>query len=627
MRAKYVKKLWYQDPNGSTPTAEPLPSQPSSTASSPSPANASTQGGILAVPGRVRAISKSQSIDSLYTQSMSSGASSAVPDRTLSRKSSTISSDSGSTTVSKSTDPSSTGSSPFNLAGSKQQQYQQQQQQQQYQQQQQHQQQQQYQQQHQLQQLQQQHTLSQNHNAHQQNSSQGSFDNFMGLVSNASGNTVNSGNGNSTNASVLGGQTFASTPAAVESSDPFSLMTNAFNKMGMDSAHTPAASTNGRQPLSQVPSHSTGNVFATMTSGVTQAPVASAMGSSDPFSLSIPRSPIQQQQQQPFSGNGAFQGQDSHANGTSLSGTKSFDDYLSTMNFGQQQLQQQSSGVSSLAVSPRATYNSTPSMSPTASFATTSASLSPQLAGTVNPFGIQQPPLQRAYTADYPQSSAGSGQQSNPFAMFANQQQPQQQPTSYPQPAFADPFNLHTVKARQQPQQDYFSTPGLNSQASLSPNPFMMTAGPTVQSPFEQHHQQQQFQQQQQQQYRPQPPAFTRSASETAHTFQHSSYLNNSNFSSMATPSSSIYESAFSMPGAPSKSMTLPTQASVPEPQSSNASMNDMFGQWMKPSPAVASSKYPSIDDLDPFSTSSSVTPAAASSTPMAYSNPFSLNM
>jgi hypothetical protein len=60
MRAKYVKKLWYQDPSGGSPTTAAITSAiPAPT----SPTTGSGSNGALAVPERVRAISKSQSID------------------------------------------------------------------------------------------------------------------------------------------------------------------------------------------------------------------------------------------------------------------------------------------------------------------------------------------------------------------------------------------------------------------------------------------------------------------------------------------------------------------------------------------------------------------------------------
>ncbi|KAG0276306.1 hypothetical protein BGZ96_003369, partial [Linnemannia gamsii] len=95
--------------------------------------------------------------------------------------------------------------------------------------------------------------------------------------------------------------------------------------------------------------------------------------------------------------------------------------------------------------------------------------------------------------------------------------------------------------------------------------------------------------------------------------------------STAGSSSSSIYESAFSMPGAPSRSMTVPATI-CHSGTGATGNMNDMFGQWMKSSPVAATSKYPSIDDLDPFSatlssSSSNAVPVSAAST-SAYSNP-----
>jgi hypothetical protein len=346
-----------------------------------------------------------------------------------------------------------------------------------------------------------------------------------------------------------------------------------------------------------------------------------------------------------------------------VGGAKSFDDYLSV--FGQgQQLQQQPTSQASVSTA-GSIYNSPASAFSVAASSTTT--LSPQSTGTANPFGLQQqqqqqqqqqPPqqLQRAFTADYISTNTGyhgngavsvgpasSGQQSNPFAMFAKQNQAQ--------PSFSDPFgNMNVPQQYQQQQQqqhqtDYFSTNGLGSSGTRSPNPFAMTSGgqqqgqsSALRSPFEQQ-QQQQLNQYQQQQQQSSQPAFLRSASESSYNFQNAFGTSSNNslaMGSTAAPSSSIYESAFSMPGAPSRSMTVPTtigHSGVGVGAGGGAgNMNDMFGQWMKPSPVAATSKYPSIDDLDPFSatlsssSSSNAVPISAAST-SAYSNPFSLNM
>ncbi|KAF9130468.1 hypothetical protein BGW39_003056 [Mortierella sp. 14UC] len=549
----------------------------------------------------------------------------ATPERTLSRKSSTLSSDSGSTTFSKSTDPSSAGSSPFHAAGAQKSaqpppsQYQNLQQQQQ-----------------------------------QQQRRQGSFDNAMGL-------TANNYNSNNTGRSVLGAQAFAVTPAAVETSDPFSLMTNAFGNMGMnsslpagiDSSDAFGTQSNGgyvgqpafsqaQAPLSQAPSSN--NFFSAFSQPSPSAALQAT--SSDPFSLAA-SSQTQHRQHQPFMNQSAFQGLDFGGSVSSLAtpvgptvsgigagalgGAKSFDDYLSVLGQGQQQQQTTSSSV-------RSVYNSPPSAFSAAASSTTS--LSPQSTGSANPFGLQQQQqqqqphqLQRAFTADYISTSIGyngntaapasSEQRSNPFAMFAKQPQPQ------PQPSFSDPFGNMTApqQYQQQQQHDYFSNSGLGTAGSSSPNPFAMASGaqPGAHcSPFDQQQQQQAMQ-----------SAFIRSAAESSYNFQNAfGNNNNAGMGHTAGPSSSIYESAFSMPGAPSRSMTVPATMNQygSVTGNNNSSMNDMFGQWMKPSPVAATSKYPSIDDLDPFSatlSSSSSMPASAAgaTSTSAYSNPFSLNM
>ncbi|KAF9140572.1 hypothetical protein BGX30_006314, partial [Mortierella sp. GBA39] len=186
---------------------------------------------------------------------------------------------------------------------------------------------------------------------------------------------------------------------------------------------------------------------------------------------------------------------------------------------------------------------------------------------------------------------------------------------------------------QQQQQVDYFSTSGLSSSGTRSPNPFAMASGGQQHaqstaplSPFGQP--QQQFNQYQQQQQQTAQPAFMLSASESSYNFQ-SAF----NGSTAGPSSSSIYESAFSMPGAPTRSMTVPATISNSGAGGAGGAgnMNDMFGQWMKPSPMAATSKYPSIDDLDPFSatlssSSSGAVPVSGNST-SDYSNPFSLNM
>jgi len=69
MRAKYVKKLWFVDPNASAESSSPAEarvSQPSSTACSPSSlASAATAPTHSVVAERMRSVAKSQSIDGL----------------------------------------------------------------------------------------------------------------------------------------------------------------------------------------------------------------------------------------------------------------------------------------------------------------------------------------------------------------------------------------------------------------------------------------------------------------------------------------------------------------------------------------------------------------------------------
>ncbi|KAG0276731.1 hypothetical protein BGZ95_007126 [Linnemannia exigua] len=635
MRAKYVKKLWYQDPTGGSPVAAAASATPTPT----SPTSAHGPNSTLAVPDRVRVISKSQSIDVNNHIASPSTPTAATPERTLSRKSSTLSSDSGST-ISKSTDPSSAGSSPFYPGAQKSaqpspsllQNFQQQQQQ-------------------------------------QQQRRQGSFDNAMGITA----NNYNNVNNNINSQSVLGGQAFAATPAATETSDPFSLMTNAFSNMGMNPSLPAGINSNdafgtqsnggyaGQSTFSQAPlsqALSSNDFFSSFSQPSSSAALQAT--SSDPFSLAA-SGQTQHRQHQPYMNQGAFQGLDFGGGSPSLAtpaaptvsgngaealgGAKSFDDYLSVLGQGQQQQQPASSSVGSI-------YNSSPSAFSTTSSSTTS--LSPQSTGSANPFGLQQQhpqQLQRAFTADYISTNTGyngtsaapasSGQQSNPFALFAKQPQPQ------PQPAFFDPFGNMNVPQQyqqqqhqqQQQQQDYFSTSGLGTSGSRSPNPFAMASGGShgqsaaLRSPFDQ---QQQYQYQQQQQTM--QPAVIRSTSESSYNFQNAfgNSSNNSNdiMGGAAGSSTSIYESAFSMPGAPTRSMTVPATISQTGSGAgnNNTNMNDMFGQWMKPAPVAATSKYPSIDDLDPFSaslSSSSSMPVSlnAAASTSTYSNPFSLNM
>ncbi|KAG0007441.1 hypothetical protein BGZ80_004653, partial [Entomortierella chlamydospora] len=659
--------------------------------------------GALAVPDRARAALKNYNIDGLNT---SGPAPSIAPEQTLSRKSSTISSDSGSTTISKSTNPSSTGSSPFNAAGPKNPQQQ-------------------------LQQYQQnQYQASSPLQQVQQPQTNASFDDFASLMNagnnafgnnalgnsalgnsalgnsaignsalgkNALGNSVignsalgnsalgNSALGNSAlgnnalgsnafgnnalgnNSSILGVQAFVSTPAADNSSDPFSLMTNAFNNMGVGSSHTSSTDSypsnnsrygsingsgsgtltgTGRAMSSQTSSSLSPNeFFATFSSGATSSAsihATNAVESSDPFSLGASSQSylqLQQQQQQKSSQLGSLHGLDFNLSSTPQvnntlpptstatstgagtgTATKSFDDYLSILGNGKQPQLQQTSTLSSHSN----LYNLSSSTS-SSPFSTPSASLSPQSTGVSNPFGQQAQPqqyqqqqqqqqqkppqFQRALTTDSAHLSAASsstnGQQGNPFAMFAKQQQ--QPVSSSPlQSALTGPFGRHQYQPQQQQHNDYFTMPGLNSSGTRSPNPFMMS-GQTAQT-----------------QQGSMPTTFMRSVSDSSNNFQNA--FNNNNINNTNNIGSSIgysslnggvgstanFESAFSVPAAHSRSMTVPV-----------TSTNDMFGQWVKPSPVAANTKYPSIDDLDPFSASAPTAAAPAS----AFSNPFSLNM
>ncbi|ORZ19972.1 hypothetical protein BCR41DRAFT_351070 [Lobosporangium transversale] len=593
MRAKYVKKQWYQDPNGGT-SANNNASEPHFTSpQNPSAPNTSSSG--LAVPDRVRAVTKSQSVDNLNMIISAP----AVPEKTLSRKSSTISSDSGST-ISKSTNLSSAASSPFNAVGSKNTQQQQHQQQQYY-----------Y---HQQQQYQQDQQDQFHQQQQQQQQSLGSFDTFASLMT--GGNT--SGAGAATRAETGAGDfsqnyhssvfgsgstapTFVATPAALDpTADPFSLMTSSFNNMHMSSPQSPTGSNNSSSHLpptftsAHAPPSQTSmlsqsrNVFNTLpitSSSNTQNALASL--NDDPFSLSKvaqPQNPLQgldYSSTMTSSLGPAVAG----IGAGSITGTKSFDDYLSVLSHGQHQ----TASMSSLSNS---SIHGTPSssLSPTLAFSTTSASasasLSPQSTGGSNPFSKQQmPQLQRAFMPDYPQSapaatvnndsnSNSAGQQSNPFAMFAKQQHA---PTMASQPFQTQASLIDPFGRMQQQAQDYFSSIGLNSTGTRSPNPFAMTGG---------------------QQQQPQ----------------------NLMTAASAYPSSANFESAFSLSNTP-RSMTAP--ASTFSSNNNNNNVNDMFGQWTKPLTTAATAKYPSIDDLDPFSTS-----AASTSNPSAsFSNPFSLNM
>ncbi|KAG0030265.1 ArfGAP with FG repeats 1 [Podila clonocystis] len=597
MRAKYVKKLWYQDPNGGGSGGDQVETQLNtinhnhngastpSTPSTPLTPTASTPG--------VRA--HNQIIDSLTM----------APERNLSRKSSTISSDSGSTTMSKVTDLSSNsinaqrqtpGSTHHHTSSPRLQQTQQTQQ---------------------VQQLQQ----------------QASFDNFMGLMN-------NSGSTDYTSGSSLGPAFAVTSPSGA---DPFSLMTNAFSTMNVNSSQITSPEQQTRPQVSQTSSMSSNDFFAAFSTPAVSTPVPLTAGATpDPFSLMSPTVPQQ------YSGQLTPQGQSSYSFeplSTTLSpaGSKSFDDYLSMLGQGKQQQQDAFSTMS------QGSYN-TPSPSMASSnynSLVTPVSLSPQPTGVSNPFG--QPTgsspfpggLQRAFTSDYPLSSpfggnnavsapsVGNSSNSNPFATFAKQQPApsnvQHQNAAINNSYLSDPFGANS----RSPQpvmggQDYFSGSSMSSNAfgsqpMKSPNPFAMGgSGSGLESAFDEPQVSQHLQFQQ--------PAFVRSMSDSNFSLQTS---NQSPFGLPASPSpnsasyqysnGSIGSYAFS---SPSRSMTLPApSASGPSHSNNSAAMNEMFGQWMQPSPKNPTSKYPSIDDLDPFST----TAGGVSSSNNQFSNPFSL--
>ncbi|KAK3813169.1 MAG: hypothetical protein J3Q66DRAFT_43457 [Benniella sp.] len=619
MRAKYVKKLWYRDPNGNQ--------APESQTSSHSPSvsgSFSSMGGsniALAVPERVQT-TKSQSVDSMHS-------SSTAPERTLSRKSSTISSDSGSTTLSKSTNLSSATSSPFN-AGSKnpnQQQYQQQQYQQQ---------------QYQQQQYQQQ----------QQPQSQVSFDDFARLMN--VGNT-SEGYTQGLNPSLLGTQAFVSTPAAIDNSDPFSSMTNAFGNMGMDSHQNMAtmasgagAVSNAQLPFQQQPSMSSSNdFFASFSTGAgsTSGYTTNAMDNNDPFSMSRPT--MQHPVQTHLTGNSLnsldFSGNSLAPSAGGMSGAKSFDNYLQALG-GRNRSPSQPLPAhhlqSSSGLSAGNFYNTLSTRSPS-SGPSSVAALSPQsTGGSSNPFSKPQPPQPQLLSTDFsqlstasPSPSSASSQPGNPFALFAKQTMA---PPNHLSAPLTDPFGrgltMGSQQQQQQQHQDYFSTVGPMPSAARSINPFGLGTG--TQSPFDQQQQQQQQQLQQSQ------LAFGGSGSESSYSFQNAfgnsgnvSHLNGAvnNNNNNNNNNNTSFESAFSVPGAVAAA-TAPRSMTLPPTGAANSSLNDMFGQWIKPSPMSVSSKYPSIDGLDPFSTSASGLPnaSAPSSTTnipvgtSAFSNPFS---
>ncbi|KAG0226639.1 ArfGAP with FG repeats 1 [Actinomortierella wolfii] len=118
MRAKYVKKLWHID---NTSTSAPAQQQSSNVDSTSRPSNASPSS-TQTSPSTVRSnapINPNIALAKAASAGLGPGQApggTSMPERTLSRKSSSLSTDSGSTSLSKSTDPSSAGSSPFHPA-------------------------------------------------------------------------------------------------------------------------------------------------------------------------------------------------------------------------------------------------------------------------------------------------------------------------------------------------------------------------------------------------------------------------------------------------------------------------------------------------------------------------------
>ncbi|KAF9164745.1 ArfGAP with FG repeats 1 [Actinomortierella ambigua] len=114
MRAKYVKRLWHVDGNATSATSgtsKDSTPRPSTASSAPRPSNASTSSA-QASPSRTP-VPSSTSPNIALAKAAVGGTGASISERTLSRKSSTLSTDSGSTNLSRSTDPSSAGSSPF----------------------------------------------------------------------------------------------------------------------------------------------------------------------------------------------------------------------------------------------------------------------------------------------------------------------------------------------------------------------------------------------------------------------------------------------------------------------------------------------------------------------------------
>ncbi|KAF8951774.1 hypothetical protein BGZ52_009810 [Haplosporangium bisporale] len=385
-----------------------------------------------------------------------------------------------------------------------------------------------------------------------------------------------------------------------------------------------------RPQFSQTSSMSSNDFFAAFSTPTVSTPVPTTSPSPDPFSL------MSQNVPQQYSGEGQLTPQGSNYSleplSTTPAGSKSFDDYLSMLGQGKQQ-QHQHDTFSTM--SQGSIYSTPPSMASSTYNATiTPVTLSPQPTGVANPFqlatGSSPFPggLQRSFT-DYPSSSSSSPfggnnnvspSGNNPFATFAKQQPTvssvQHQNAAIHNNYLSDPFGANARSP--QPSmggQDYFSGSSMSSsnafgsQPLKSPNPFAMGgagSGSGLESAFNQP---------QGSHLHLQQSAFVRSMSDSDFGLPNpnSSYQ----YSNGNLGNSTINDSSYAF-SSPSRSMTLPTPASG-SLHGNNTSMNEMFGQWMQPSPKNPTSKYPSIDDLDPFSTSS------GPSNSNQFSNPFSL--
>ncbi|KAF9973647.1 ArfGAP with FG repeats 1 [Actinomortierella ambigua] len=128
MRAKYVKRLWHVEGNStstSSASSKDTTPRPSTASSAARPSNFSASSSAQASPSSTRAGASSTNPPDKAKEALTmniagpllvGGTGVSISERTLSRKSSTLSTDSGSTNLSKSTDPSSAGSSPFHPA-------------------------------------------------------------------------------------------------------------------------------------------------------------------------------------------------------------------------------------------------------------------------------------------------------------------------------------------------------------------------------------------------------------------------------------------------------------------------------------------------------------------------------